>query len=177
MSSKQTMILSVPVSAQTFMDKVRISASSSRQSFNRIASYMEAIAGGPYAGSMSIAQGAVQAAGSVTFTGRPTADQTMVVCNTTLTAKDSGADGTTQFNTSGSDVGVTATNLAACINANTTLNKIVSASSALGVVTITAIVPGVVGNAFQLSEGMDNTTASAFANGSNGTLVTISNGY
>jgi len=120
--------------------------------------------------------GGVAATGSVTFTGRPTADETLTICNTTLTAKDSGANGTTQFNTDASVVATTATNLAACINANTTLNKQVSATAALGVVTITALIPGVVGNGFDLTEGMTNTTKSAFASGAESNKATLSAG-
>lgn len=177
MSSKTTMVLSVPVSAATFKDKVRLMASSGRQSFARLASYLEAIAGGPYAGSMSVAQGAVQAYGSLTIDSRPTADKVVIIANVTLTAKASGANGTTQFDTSATD-SVTATNLAACINANTTLNKIVSAAADGDAVVVTAIVPGVVGNGLQLStDATEITPVAAFANGSNGTLVTISNGY
>jgi phage tail sheath gpL-like len=153
------------------------SAADSKVAAARLESYVTALNGGAKSAYMEVNTGAIRAAGSVTFTGRPTADQTMLVLNTTLTAKDSGANGTTQFNTSASDVAVTATNLAACINANTTLNKQVSATSAAGVVTITAKVPGVVGNGLQLSEGMDNTTASAFATGSEGTSTTHSYGY
>lgn len=119
---------------------------------------------------------AVAAAGSITFTGRPVADETLTICNTTLTAKDSGANGTTQFNTDVASVTVTAAALAACINANTTLNKQVSATSSLGVVTITALIPGVVGNGFDLTESMTNTTKSAFASGAESHKATLSAG-
>lgn len=120
--------------------------------------------------------GGVSAAGTVTFTGRPVADEVLTICNTTLTAKDSGANGTTQFNTDASVVATTATNLAACINANTTLNKQVSATSSLGVVTITALIPGVVGNGFDLTESMTNTAKSSFASGAESNRTTLSAG-
>ena len=148
---------------------------SSQDSLQRTARYIGGLADGAFYYNTVVEQvGAVQAYGLVTFTGRPTADQTMVVLNTTLTAKDSGANGTTQFNTSGSDVAVTAANLAACINANTTLNKQVVATSAAGVVTITCLVAGLFGNGLQLSEGMDNTAITAFAHGTDGTSTTLS---
>ena len=72
-------------------------------------------------------------------------DDTIVIGGTTLTAKTTGANGTTQFTRGVSDTADAAA-LAACINANTTLAKIVRASSALGVVTIYCLYPGPIGN-------------------------------
>lgn len=176
-ASKVEMTLSVPVSEATFKGRVRAMNSDSRRSFNGLGNYISALAGDPYIGSMRMITGAVQASGLVTFTGRPTADQTMIVLNTTLTAKNSGANGTTQFDTDASLVAVTAANLAACINANTTLNKQVIATSSLGVVTIKPFSAGTMGNGLQLSEGMDNTAVTAFAGGLDGTIYTFANGY
>lgn len=96
------------------------------------------------------------------------ADDTVTVCNVVLTAKASGANGTTQFDKE-TDATVTAENLADCINANTTLSKIVSASAASGTVTVTSLVKGVIGNALALSTS-DATafTLTAFASGAGG---------
>lgn len=176
MASKVEITLSVPVSEATFKGRVRPMNSDSRRSFNGLGNYISALAGDPYIGSMRMITGAVQAYGLITFTGRPVADETLSVLNTTLTAKDSGANGTTQFDTAVSNT-TTATNLAACINANTTLNKQVVATSSLGAVTITSINAGTIGNGLQLSESMTTTTATAFAHGVNGTIYTFANGY
>ena len=46
---------------------------------------------------------------------------------------------------------VTAANLAALINANTTTNKLFSATSAAGVVTVTCLTPGLIGNLMTLA--------------------------
>lgn len=54
----------------------------------------------------------------------------------------------------------TATALAAAINADTTLNKYVSATSAAGVVTITAHTPGTIGNGITLTASGTGVTAS-----------------
>lgn len=73
--------------------------------------------------------------------------------------------------------------LAAAINAHTTVNKIVLASSALGVVTITAIQKGVVGNFIPLTSADVTITASGagfLADGTGGatnTAVTYNLGY
>lgn len=176
MASQIEMTLSIPVSEATFQARVRPMNSDARRSFNGLGNYMSALAGDPYIGYMRMITGAVVASGLITFTGRPVADETLSVLNTTLTAKDSGANGTTQFNTAVSNT-TTATNLAACINANTTLNKQVVATSALGVVTITSLIPGTIGNGLQLSEAMTTTAATAFSGGVNGTIYTFYNGY
>lgn len=176
MASKVEMTLSIPVSEATFVARVRPMNSDSRRSFNGLGNYMSAMAGDPYIGSMRMITGAVQASAAETFTGRPTADETITIANVVLTAKDSGANGTTQFNTSAA-IGTTAASLAACINANTTLNKIVVATSALGVTTITAINPGTVGNGLQASETLSNATLAQFTGGVNGTIYTFANGY
>lgn len=87
---------------------------------------------------------AVAASGTGTFTGAPTADQTMIIAGVTFTAKSSGATGN-QYNIGGS-VTLSAAALAAAINASTDLNGVVSATSNLGVVTITSDIPGLIGN-------------------------------
>lgn len=118
----------------------------------------------------------VAAAGTITLTyANIDADDTVTVANVELTAKASGANGTTQFNKT-TDATVTATNLKNCINANTTLNKIVVATSALGVVTVASVVKGLIGNGLALA----TSDATAFAlvaftggtGGSNGAPVT-----
>lgn len=121
-----------------------------------------------------ITTSSVYATGTVTFTGAPSAAETMLIANVTFTARASGATGN-EFNIGGS-VSVTAANLAAAINASSNLAGIVTATSALGVVTITSIVPGPIGNGIQLSESLSNTTFSAFASGAESNRTTVSAG-
>lgn len=107
------------------------------------------------------------------------ADDTVTIGGVTLTAKASGANGTTQFNKQTSAT-VTAENLATCINANTTLNKHVVASAATGTVTVTAKMKGSIGNLIVMS----TSDATAFAltqmasgtGGPEGTAVTFAKG-
>lgn len=118
---------------------------------------------------------AIQAAGLVTFTGAPVADETLVIAGVTFTAKASGATGN-QFNIGG-DVTATAAALAAAVNASTNLANIVTATSALGVVTLTAVLAGKMGNGLQLTENMTNTAVTAFASGAEGSSLSTFNLY
>lgn len=88
---------------------------------------------------------AVAASGTGEFSGAPTADQTMKVAGVTFTAKASPNEDAEQYLVGGT-VSLTAASLARAINNSTSLNGVVSATSNLGVVTITSDVPGLIGN-------------------------------
>lgn len=98
----------------------------------------------------------VAASGTYTFSGAASASDTVLINGVTFTAETSGATGN-QWNI-GSSATQTATNLAAAINGSATagINTIVSATSALGVVTITALVKGTIGNAVTIAKGTDS---------------------
>lgn len=104
---------------------------------------------------------AISASTTGTFTGAPTADQTITVNGNAFTAKASGATGD-QFNI-GSTVTETAANLAAAINASTTTGILgtVAATSSEGVVTFYAVVPGSAGKNIPITESLDNFTLAA----------------
>lgn len=89
-----------------------------------------------------------KASGTVTLSAHVAAD-TVTLGGTVLTAIASGAT-SSQYNI-GADDTATAVNLAAAINANTTINTMVEATSALGVVTVTALIAGAMGNQFTLA--------------------------
>lgn len=74
---------------------------------------------------------------------------TLVIGGTTLTAKTS-PSGSVQFKRGVSDTADAAA-AAACINANTTLNKLVRATSSGAVVTITCLYPGPIGDQIAVS--------------------------
>ena len=139
-----------------------------------LGNFMGGLAGGNRQALLGCSIGAVQAYGTLTQTTTGAAnDEVMTIAGVTFTAKTSGAAGN-EFNRN-NDVTISATNLAAAINASADVNIYVSASSALGVVTFTAIQPGVLGNLILLTETMANTTVSgaALAGGSEGTFTSI----
>lgn len=75
---------------------------------------------------------------------------TLTVAGTALAAKASVAN-QSQFLIGATDTAYAA-NVAACINAHTTLQKIVKATSSAGTLTIQCKVPGPIGNALTLAE-------------------------
>lgn len=87
---------------------------------------------------------AAKASGTITFSSIAAAD-VVTINGVAFTAKTSGAVGLTEFNI-GADDTAAAANAAAVFNLHTTLDGMVVATSALGVVTITALVPGELGN-------------------------------
>lgn len=86
----------------------------------------------------------VAASGTITFSSLANND-TITVCGVVFTAKTSGASGVAQFNLGADD---TAAAVAAVvkINAHTTLTYMVTATSALGVITLTCVRKGRIGN-------------------------------
>jgi len=145
-------------------------------SIRRVSDFIRAFSIGAYRGAIELCTGAVKAAAPLTFTGAPTATETFDLCGQTFTARDSGAV-TNEFNI-GASVTETATNVAAAINASNSTNVTgaVVATSALGVVTITAKVPGAIGNAMRLSASLSNATRVDFAGGSDGPRTPLAAG-
>lgn len=145
------------------------------EAVNNLQKFLGGMLGGSYDGSLSVVVGSAKAAATLTSTGSATNNQTCTICNVTFTAKSSGATGN-QFNVSGT-VATQAANIAAAVNASADLAGLVVATSALGVVTLTAVVPGLAGNGLQLSVGtLSNVTASAFASGMDGTSYSFAMG-
>lgn len=139
-------------------------AGGARQIAERIKQYLERVyTGNELAQSSSIApqitvtdqNNEVQANGTVTFSAAATANDTILVNGVTFTAKASGA-GANEFNI-GVSATASATNLAASINASVTalVAGYVTASSALGVVTVTSAFYGKGGNQATIAEGVD----------------------
>jgi hypothetical protein len=115
----------------------------------------------------------VHASGSITITyANLAADDLVTVGGVTFTCVASGANGTTQFNKV-TDATATAASLVTAINANTTVKQYVTASSALGVVSIIANTPGAIGNLVALTKteatpGAFTLSAAALASGAGG---------
>ncbi len=118
----------------------------------------------------------VAASGTVTCGTSVDADDTVTIGGIALTAKASGAVAD-QWNLS-ANATTCATNLAAAINASTTVGLVgcVSATSDGAVVTITATQPGKIGNAITLasSDGVDLVVSGARLASGAETLSTLS---
>ena len=131
--------------------------------------YFRSLGLGVHEALVDVLMGAVRAYGVITFTNAPTAAQACTVLNVTVTAVlNNATPGNNEFKI-GSDAGTAAANFAAAINASTSLAGKVTAAALLGVVTITAVAPGLMGNGLALSAGnLSNASATAFANGLDG---------
>lgn len=85
------------------------------------------------------------ATGTVTLTNASiVANDTLTIAGVAFTAKASGATGA-QFNIGGTAT-ITAANIVAAVNASAAANVLVVASSVAGVVTVTSLAQGAVGN-------------------------------
>lgn len=120
----------------------------------------------------------VSASGTITLSSVP-ADDTVTIGTATLTAKAS-PSGENQFSQAGTDA-ADATALAAKINAHSVLSKIVTASAASNVVTVTCKVKGPIGNQIGLSETgtsmtVSGTTLAGGAGGAESAPVAVSLG-
>lgn len=128
-----------------------------------MAAYFKALAGGAQVASVDVqedcADPSVSTGGTITITHANVSDtDTVTIGNTVITAKTTATDTSVQFQI-GADETADATALAAAINANRTLQRLVIATSALGVVTITPRLKGAIGNAITLA----TSDATAFA--------------
>lgn len=111
-----------------------------------------------------------------TFTGVPTAADTITINGTAITCQNSGA-GNNEFN-KGASASAAAANLAAAINASTTaaVSKCGYATSSAGVVRYTCRHPGVISGLLTVTESMNNftiTTSVATGIGTDNTNVHI----
>jgi hypothetical protein len=138
-----SVIVTTQESAQAVKDKLQLSTVSPAALFDRLARYFDRIGSGNIGAKAYVATTVVQATGTITFASFADGD-TIAVNGTTLTGKTS-PSGAVQFAVGASNTACAA-NAAACINANTTVNKQVIATSALAVVTVTSLVPGAYGN-------------------------------
>lgn len=174
--SLSRIVIDTPLTATQDLANLRMNGTGSWHNVFRLMDWLRGFAKGTRQGNMKVKVGAVRATGLITSTGSASDAETMTVCNVTLTAKTSGAVAANgEFNISGT-VGTQATNIAAAINAVSTLTGKVTATAALGVVTVTAVVPGLSGNGLDLTEALTNVTVTAFASGTDGTAYNLTLG-
>lgn len=172
------LLMSVPDSATTMNSNFQMNTAANQFDVEYLQKLVGDMVDGAQLSYTKLSTGAVQATGTGTFTGAATADQTMTICGVTFTAKASPDEAANQYLVSAT-VALEAASLARAINANTTLAKLVTATSALGVVTLTAVQPGVASN-FLPTVDVDTanfTFAQALlAGGTDGTQVAVNFG-
>jgi len=174
MASLQRIVLEVPETTAQFLSYCSLANDAALPSLVQLRNYLDAVIAGTKSANLSIVTDAVKATATITSTGTAANNETMTLCNQTITAKTSGAvaaDG--QFNISATPA-TQAASIAAAINAMSSLVGKVSATSSEGVVTVTSLVPGLVGNALQIVDvNLANVAVAAFSGGADGTTITI----
>lgn len=131
-----------------------------KQYFNRITS-------GIRPGVVQTKVNCAKASGTITLSSFVATD-IVTVNGIAFTCKASGATGLTEFNVGGDDT-ASAVSLASILNAHTTLDGMIIASSALSVVTVSALVPGEMGNALTIAISAHGSVSGArLTGGTNG---------
>ena len=161
--SKQVILIDTDLSKAGFQSVCPMEARPV-EGLQSLENYIVALEGGNQSADVSAKVGAISATATFTITSTgPTNGQAGTLLNTTLTAVTSGANPALgQFNINATPATVAASMVLAI---NAVLGDKVLATAALGVVTVTALVPGVLGNGLQISAGnLSNTSAGAWAN-------------
>jgi len=129
-----------------------------------LSSLFSKLAAGSIDGSVIVDKAATafaKASGTITLDFAKTiASDTVTIGGNTITLVAGTPSGATEFKLDTSST-KTASNLVAAINANTTMNPYLVATSALGVVTLTMFQPGLVGNFITLARTFTTTGAIA----------------
>lgn len=177
--SYQRLVINTPLTAEQFTSILGLERNSDRDTMQQLASYLRALAAGSRASGATVELdvGAVRASGTITFASTAaTNNQTCTIAGVTWTAKTSATPLAAEYTVS-TTPSVSATNLAAAINAYVAFNGILTASAALGVVTVYCSVPGKVGNGIVMANvNLSNTTIVSFANGTEGTQYNMAFG-
>lgn len=124
----------------------------------KLMKFVRGMMGGARSAKVTTGINAARASGTLTLASA-VATNTATVNGTTFTAIASGATGN-QFNV-GSDDTETAANFVTAFNASSSVNTMLVASSEDEVITITALYPGVLGNAVTLVGGTNITASGA----------------
>lgn len=168
-------IINCPETSAQLNNILELKADNPTISLQRLLDYLEAINGGQRSAYITSYVGMGQSSCTITFTGQPTATQTIRIANSTYTAVASGATAL-QFNIGGSTA-ITATNLYNALLANPNFTSIFSATlvtTGNPVITVTALEPGQLG--VTIFETLSNVTATLFTIVSNGTSGTMALG-
>lgn len=169
-------LLSVPDSSQTVTDLLGVDATNNVYSENGLRNLIERVLQGEQLAYAKVSTNPVQASGTITFSSLA-ADDTVTVNGVIFTAKVS-PSGTNQFALGASDT-IAAANFAAKINASALAGivNVVTATSALGVITLTAVQPGLSGNAVTTAISAHGSVAAArLTAGTDGTQAAVNYG-
>lgn len=170
-------LASVPDSADSMNAMyLGINTSANQLDDTRLQKFLPDVVDGAQVAYLKVSHSSVQATATITSTGAAVAADTITVANVVLTAVASGAvPANGEWNVSATPA-TQAASIALAINSIAGLSGIAQATSALGVVTVTAVQPGKSGNGLQISESATNVTATAFTAGSDGSQVAINYG-
>lgn len=152
--SSLTINIKSEVEVGALVEQMKTSSDMPHKSLIAMAQLIEKMASGHASGVVDVQTASaspVAAAGTITLTyANLDANDTVTIGGQTITCKASGATAGTQFNKE-TDATVSAANLVTAINANTVLSKHIVATSALGVMTLTALLKGTIGNLIVMS--------------------------
>jgi phage tail sheath gpL-like len=154
--AKSVILITHDEGSADISEQIGVSDSSNRMlQIVKLQNWLNGLAGGAKKASLAVGTSAVQASGTITFSDTGAADDTVLINGVTFTAKASGATGN-EWNV-GASATLSAAALAAAINASVTalVSGYVTASADSGVVTITAVRPGTLGNCITIAEGVD----------------------
>jgi hypothetical protein len=174
MSSKLVLSINTSENSGDITPLVPVAAGAPELYLNAILRLFRKILTGAASASVRVVQGAVSAVNAVTFSSIAAAD-TVTVCGTVFTGSDTPTT-SVQFLTGTTDT-LSAVSLAAKINAHATVSKLVSATSAGAVITLTCNTPGLVGNFLTLAiSAHGSVTGATFASGAEGSNGTLHQG-
>lgn len=142
--------VTVTISGLDSLDGFGLSAGAAQEQMQRLLSVIRGVRNGAYPATVTIntsTANSVRGAATLTLSGA-SGSVGGVINGTTVTATAAGGDT------------ASAALVAAAINANATVNKLVSATSAGAVVTVTANVPGVQGSAISFAASGTGVSAS-----------------
>lgn len=136
----------------------------------KIIDFMQKVCSGSHPATVLTRINSVKAAGTITLSAF--ADGDIITINGVAFTGKTAAPGANQFLLGADDTSAAAAAVVV-LNANTTLDGMVVATSALGVITITALVPGELGNAVTLAiSAHGSVSAARCAGGTNGDTET-----
>lgn len=169
--SLQRIIIDSPETADQFKSICDLAPDATQAAVN-LGNYIHSLPAGVRSANVKVLLGAVAASGTLTGTSVIATD-VVIINGTSYTCVSSGATGN-QFNVGASDT-ITMANLAATINASSDASGLYSATSAVNVVTVSAVVPGKIGNAITLVSSDATIVASAgrLAGGAEGTSYNL----